>query len=1718
MLWEFGLVLLLVLAPKAAGFKAGGSWLDLGLKPEPGGSVRLADLLKASSQNEGSGFEMVRRRPKRSVFLLSGVRICPQETVDEVLATHQAYYQLRVCQEAVWEAFRIFFDRIPGTTEYQKWVHTCQHESLCISDIAQNFSSSDEHMSMITRRLNRMKDRRPPSRREMVTPAPRIPEAAGTEVQTVAVPSITTISPPILTASPTPEETKQAEEEEEEESELPNVVPEGPLEQMLEFSIDLVDPGYRELLDDPDSPQYIDLAHHLQDQMQHVFVKLPGFKAIYVLGIRGKQNKDELGAERRGFLVFSPGGISVHYSLVFEITSPKISSEDAELATDNPEVSVIADLRDMVAKALREEASLPIDLNSLNFEPEVIRLPALSATSTIEVNEPDSHNEFEVSTVEPEVDKPRLEVPLTPLEKENALVTLLDPTAVPDEETMAGDGRDGGEQQRSLPRLAGYYRGGNLRGESEPSNEGLPIITHEIETIHHDETGELVRDYIPTSAVILELETDAPYINLSPNVISEEDLTPVEEDSGGLDAVAPTAQMLLTTAAEEGTVTTVSGVTGQPPTEATGIAKENEDVNALPGEGQAGLGVPETEEVSEELEGELLEPEEEEVAEVSEPEGEVATVSEPEEEEVATVSEPEEETEVSEPEGEVATVSEPEEETEVSEPEEETEVSEPEEEAEVSEPEEETEVSEPEEEVATVSETEEVAEVSEPEEEVIAVSEPEEVPEVLEEEVAEVSEPEEVVADVSEPEEVAEVSEPEEVVAEVSEPEVVVDVSEPEEVVADVSEPEVVVDVSEPEEVPEEVAEVSEPIEEVAEVSESEEVAEVSETEEEVPEVSEPEEEVPEVSETEEEVPEVSEPEEEVPEDSEPKEVAEVSEEESVVENQEDVPGSEPEESEPEAETSDAAVEILNEEHVEEEVEVLQPDKEIVELEGEVDEEPEDGISEVEAEETEPEVPEETEPEVPVETEPEVPVETEPEVPEETEPEVPEETQPEVPEETEPEVPEETQPEVPVETEPEVPEETEPEVPVETEPEVPEETEPEVPEETKPEVPEETEPEVPVETEPEVPEETEPEVPVETEPEVPVETEPEVSEETEPEVPGETEPEVPVETEPEVPEETEPEVQGETEPEVPGETEPVVEAVEEEAADVVEPAEEEVAEVPEPEEEVVEILKVEEEVVEPTAPAELVVEVLEPVSEPEHEPEDNMVEAAESEEPAPSEELVEVVEEAPEPGKDSEEVAELEQPEEEVVGPEPQEELVAPLAEELPEVSEPASEEVPEPEEGIIELLEPEPEEHVTEPAAESITILEPLDSMEGLTVGEDTVEVIEDNEFLPPVGMDQHHPLEEDNLPIVPAVMQPSEEDEPVIDDLNIEGDVDGSDTAEGTEDTEDSISPESDVSVTGAPVSDAFPSPPPTEVSELDPTPDSGLFEVAEPEVEPAIVIIDENLNPATPKGNETLLPVPTGDAIDEAVQDLAVELDQTDVSANQDSEKESDFRSVGKERTTVAATARPPVKYLTTPSMTTASNGRELVVFFSLRVTNMAFSEDLFNKTSSEYKLLESTFLDVLMPYLQANLTGFKKLEILNFRKGSVVVNSKVKFSRSVPYNITEAVHCVLEEFCSDAMRNLHIQIDTHSLDVEPADQADPCKFLACEEFSRCLLSGRMKEARCVCEPGFLSVDGLPCQSVCDLQPDYCSPGGECSILPGHGAVCRHRDSFPLPGLSS
>ncbi|OWK01421.1 MYO6 [Cervus elaphus hippelaphus] len=81
------------------------------------------------------------------------------------------------------------------------------------------------------------------------------------------------------------------------------------------------------------------------------------------------------------------------------------------------------------------------------------------------------------------------------------------------------------------------------------------------------------------------------------------------------------------------------------------------------------------------------------------------------------------------------------------------------------------------------------------------------------------------------------------------------------------------------------------------------------------------------------------------------------------------------------------------------------------------------------------------------------------------------------------------------------------------------------------------------------------------------------------------------------------------------------------------------------------------------------------------------------------------------------------------------------------------------------------------------------------------------------------------------------------------------------------------------------------------------------------------------------------------------------------------------------------------------------------------------------------------------------------------GSVIVNSKVRFAKSVPYNLTNAVRGVLEDFRSTAAQQLDLEIDSYSLDVEPADQADPCKFLACGEFARSLDQSKNQ----VYEPG-------------------------------------------------
>lgn len=65
----------------------------------------------------------------------------------------------------------------------------------------------------------------------------------------------------------------------------------------------------------------------------------------------------------------------------------------------------------------------------------------------------------------------------------------------------------------------------------------------------------------------------------------------------------------------------------------------------------------------------------------------------------------------------------------------------------------------------------------------------------------------------------------------------------------------------------------------------------------------------------------------------------------------------------------------------------------------------------------------------------------------------------------------------------------------------------------------------------------------------------------------------------------------------------------------------------------------------------------------------------------------------------------------------------------------------------------------------------------------------------------------------------------------------------------------------------------------------------------------------------------------------------------------ERESVHIPTGKEEGSEVSIAMP------------TSPGRAQIVFFSLRVTNMIFSEDLFNKSSAEYKALEQRFLELV-----------------------------------------------------------------------------------------------------------------------------------------------------------
>ncbi len=86
------------------------------------------------------------------------------------------------------------------------------------------------------------------------------------------------------------------------------------------------------------------------------------------------------------------------------------------------------------------------------------------------------------------------------------------------------------------------------------------------------------------------------------------------------------------------------------------------------------------------------------------------------------------------------------------------------------------------------------------------------------------------------------------------------------------------------------------------------------------------------------------------------------------------------------------------------------------------------------------------------------------------------------------------------------------------------------------------------------------------------------------------------------------------------------------------------------------------------------------------------------------------------------------------------------------------------------------------------------------------------------------------------------------------------------------------------------------------------------------------------------------------------------EAEVTKLLEEESGSGFPSESDERP-YESTAAPAMRQASTPLMAAVDKNKELVVFFSLRVTNMMFSDDLFNKSSPEYKSLENTFLELV-----------------------------------------------------------------------------------------------------------------------------------------------------------
>ncbi|XP_019479947.1 PREDICTED: interphotoreceptor matrix proteoglycan 1-like [Hipposideros armiger] len=312
-------------------------------------------------------FDLAKHRTKRSAFFPAGVKVCPQESMKQILASLQAYYRLRVCQEAVWEAYRIFLDRIPDTGEYQDWVSICQRETFCLFDIGKNFSHSQEHLAILQQRI---KQRHFPERKDELSTEEILGEPHETSVFSTDLTGDSLWPFPLTPDDTLLNNTKMPTIEREIEF---TEASKGPLVQQVELSISLTSHKFKSELTDSQSPYYQELAVKSQVQMQKVFKKLPGFKEIHVLGFRPKKKEDGSSSiEIQLMAIFKRDGAKAERTAsdLLSFDSNKIESEGVlhgMMEEDKqPEIYLTAlDLKKLISRALQEDKSL--DVGTIQF-------------------------------------------------------------------------------------------------------------------------------------------------------------------------------------------------------------------------------------------------------------------------------------------------------------------------------------------------------------------------------------------------------------------------------------------------------------------------------------------------------------------------------------------------------------------------------------------------------------------------------------------------------------------------------------------------------------------------------------------------------------------------------------------------------------------------------------------------------------------------------------------------------------------------------------------------------------------------------------------------------------------------------------------------------------------------------------------------------------------------------------------------------------------------------------------------------------------------------------------------------------------------------------------------------------------------------------------------------------------------------------------------------